>query len=285
MDLTHLDPTTHDPERDRLESTWDRWQRLPLSYRINACLYVLAFVALVALLATVVSGSGSKPKQVEVASRAPSTTRPKPTTTTKAPLATVPTTAAAPKPSPVVPSGSSGASGAPAASSASSGGGGGGGGAQTPDTQPIPGFPTPANCQNSSNPECGAFRWEPDAGNNLPISIRVDRAPSVAGVGETVTFTVVVSDADHPVGDNCAVIDFGDGIVQNAPCQPLNCPPTFGPWTPPARVAGSSTFSYSHAYGAPGEYTPTFEFHTDRDRCPDPYGNFGHGTTTVTVSG
>ena len=71
-----MNPMRDDPERDRLESTWDRWQQLPLGYRVNACLYVLGFISLVVLLAQVVSGTGSKPRQVEVASRAP-TTRPR----------------------------------------------------------------------------------------------------------------------------------------------------------------------------------------------------------------
>lgn len=273
-----MDPMRDDRERDRLESTWDRWQRLPLGYRINACLYVLAFIALVGLLAQVVSGDGDTPRRVDVASKAPPTTRPKPTTTT-APLPTtlplsLPSTAPVPKAGPS-------AAASPATTRASSGGGA----SQPPDTTPIPGLPLPPpNCQNSSDPACGDFSWSPPASNNLPISINVDRAPSVANVGALVQFTVVVSDADHPVTGNCAVIDYGDGTVEAGGCAPLNCPATFGPWAPPARVAGSETFRYAHIYSAAGEFHPVFEFHTDRDRCPDPYGNYGQGTTTVTVN-
>lgn len=277
-----MDPMRDDRERDRLESTWDRWQQLPLGYRINACLYVLAFIALVGLLAQVVSGGG-QPRQVDVASRAPTTTRPNPTTTaatrTPLPLATVPTTTATTKPATPAPSSRPGAA-APARAS------GDGGSSQPADTTPIPGLPLPpANCQNSSDPACGDFSWSPPASNNLfPITITVDRSPSVVTAGQPVQFTVVVADADHPVSDNCAVVNFGDGVSVHAPCQPLNCPATFGPWTPPARVAGSMTFNYSHTYVAAGEYRATFEFHTDRDRCPDPYGNYGQSSTTVVVN-
>jgi hypothetical protein len=139
---------------------------------------------------------------------------------------------------------------------------------------PLP----PPNCQNSSDPACGDFSWSPPASNNLPITINIH--PSTTA--NTVTFAVDVADADHAVSDNCAVIDYGDGNVDQAPCQSASCPATFGPWTPPDRVAGSRTFSYSHTY-VPGTYTARFEFHTDRDRCPDPYGNFGLGSSTVTV--
>ncbi|HEX8771573.1 MAG TPA: hypothetical protein VF711_12475 [Acidimicrobiales bacterium] len=270
-----------DRERDRLESTWDRWRQLPLGYRINACLYVLAFIALVGLLAQVVSGDGGTPRRVDVASQAPSTTRSKPTTTTVPPTTlplVIPSTAPLPKSGPAaVASGSGG-------SKASRSSGSGAGATQPSDTTPIPGLPLPPpDCQNSSDPACGDFNWSPPANNNLPITINVDRAPSVVNAGEAVQFTVVVSDADHSVSDNCAVADFGDGSLAQAPCQPLNCPPAFGPWTPPARVAGSMTFTYSHTYTVVGEFHPTFEFHTDRDRCPDPYGNYGLGATTVTV--
>ncbi|HUQ62151.1 MAG TPA: hypothetical protein VM121_00165, partial [Acidimicrobiales bacterium] len=159
-----MDLTRDNPEHDRLESTWDRWQRLPLGYRINACLYVLAFIALVGLLAQVISGDGGKPRQVEVASRAPTTTRPKPTTTTtKVPLVTVPTTTAAPKPA------------APAASSGSRSSTGSGGGAssnpQPADTTPIQGVPVTPHCQDSTDPDCGTFSWSPAPSPNKPIAI------------------------------------------------------------------------------------------------------------------
>ncbi len=275
-----MDPMRDDRERDRLESTWDRWRGLPLGYRINACLYVLAFIALVGLLAQVVSGGG-KPRRVDVASRAPTTTRPNPTTTAPTgtlPLATAPTTTATAQPAtPTAPSGPGPS--APARPS------GGGRTSQPTDTTPIPGLPLPpGNCLNSSDPACGDFSWSPPAGDNLPITITVDRSPSVVTPGQQVQFTVVVGDGDHQVSDNCAVVNFGDGTSVQPPCQPLICPPTFGPWTPPARVAGSMTFRYSHAYTAAGTYNPTFEFHTDRDRCPDPYGNYGNNSTTVTVN-
>lgn len=267
-----------DQEDDRLESTWDRWQRLPLPYRVNAFLYVLGFLSLVILLAQVISDSGDKPRQVEVASRAPSTTRPRPaTTTSNAPPSTVTT---------VAPPSSTSSTVAATRSTGGTGGTGSSGGGSSrvspPDTEPIPGLDT-LGCLNSTESRCGAFSWDPPAGNNLPIVINVERNPSVAQVGEPVTFTIVVTDGDHLVSDNCAVLDFGDGVVVQAPCQSVGCPETFGPWNPPARQAGSATFTYSHAYTAPGSYSPTFEFHSDRDRCPDPYGNFGRGRTTVTI--
>jgi hypothetical protein len=266
-----MDLTRDNPEHDRLESTWDRWQRLPLGYRINACVYVLAFIALVGLLAQVVSGDGGKPRQVEVASRASTTTRPKATTTTttKAPPVTVPTTAAPTTAAPAPSSGSGSSAGS---------GSGGSNSAQPPGTTPIPGLPVTSNCQDSTDPDCGSFSWSPAPSANKPILISIQ--PSVAG--NLVTFSVDVSDGDHSVGDNCAVIDFGDGVSQQLPCQPLNCPATFGPWTPPAAVPGHAVFSYSHTY-APGNYLATFEFHSDRDRCPDPYGNYGQGALEIGV--
>src|SRR3954453_9168578 len=156
-----MDPMRDDREPDRLESTWDRWQGLPLASRSNACLYGLPFIALVGLLAQVVSGDGNTPRRVDVASQAPPTTRPKPTTTTAPPASTLPlslpTTAPVPK---AVPS----AAASPATTRASVGAGA----SQPADTTPIPGLPLPPpNCQNSSDPACGDFSWSPPASKDL----------------------------------------------------------------------------------------------------------------------
>jgi hypothetical protein len=267
-----------DTEEDRLESTWDRWQRLPLPYRVNALLYVLGFMSLVILLAQVLSGSGGKPRQVEVASRAPSTTRaPRPSTTAAA--TTVPVTTAAPASTPAATAtpkpATATASAAPAANVPAS----------PSDTSPIPGFsPGAPACINSTDPQCGAFHWEPPVANNLPIVVNVIATQSATAPNEY-TFMVTVSDADHQVSDNCAVVDFGDGVMVPAPCTSVSCPDAHGAWTTPPAVAGSQNFTYTHAYASPGQYTARFEYHTDRDRCPDPYGNFGSNSATVTVPG
>lgn len=271
MQLT-LDDRQHEHEDDdRLESTWDRWQRLPLAYRVNALMYVLGFISLVVLLAQVVSG-GNGTRQVEVASRAPSSTRARPSTT----VTTQPSTTLAPVSIPPT---------APAAASASVPKlNSNPNPAQTNDTTPLNGFsPGAPPCSNSTDPQCGPFRWDPPVASNAPIVVDVGAEKSTADPNQW-TFTVRVSDADHTVGDNCSVVDFGDGITQSAPCNTPSCPDVHGPWSTPAAVPGGATFTYSHNYVIPGSYTATFTFHTDRDRCPDPYGNFGSNSATVVVT-
>jgi len=253
-------------ESGRTRAAADWWKSLSAGWRANIGLYGLATIALVALVAQIAIGGGRPPQRVEVASRAPLRTPPTPAPlpTTTAPS----TTLGSPTTTPAAP-----ASAAPPGPAASE-----------PPKPPVPLSVTPFApeatttvpppvCRNSTNPDCGAFFWDPPPAINQPLTITVSTAaPTPDG---DVAFTVRVVDPDHPVTDNCAQFDFGDGAVDRRPCTFPPCPEAHGAWDPPAATRGDRTFTVTHRY-ARGTYPATFSFHTDDDPpCPNPYGSAG----------
>ncbi len=266
-----------EPGRTRAAAEW--WRSLSTAWRANIGLYGLATVALVALVAQMATGGGSPPQRVEVASRAPlrtAPTSPRAPTTTVAPT-TIPPLTTVPAPTPVAP--------APAPPEAA-------------NPAPLPLGPAPAQpdttidpgpiCpKNSVDPACGPLFWDPPASRNQPLSVTVTATatgtPTTGPPGRDVTFSVAVSDPDHPVTDNCAQIDYGDGSVYRLPCNPPQCPDAHGAWEPPPAVAGARTFTYTHHYSN-DSFRATFTFHTDRDApCPNPYGSVAQ--TPIDVPG
>ena len=249
------------------------WGGLSTGWRVNVVLYGLATVSLLGLLAEITSG-GREPRQVEVAgqrTRRTTTTQPQ-VTTSVATTSSLPATTPAPVPETAVPTSPP----RPAPTRPR----------QVASPPPIgfnPAPPTPTTtlpCRNSTDPRCGPFRWDPPPAPNQPLVVDAD----LAAEGREAIFTVNVSDPDHPVGDNCADVDYGDGTREPIPCAPAPCPALFGPWTPPAPQGGQLQRTYRHSYSEPGQYTARFTFRNDRDRCPDPYGGTGSDTITITVT-
>jgi len=267
-----------EPGRTRAPAEW--WKSLSGAWRTNVALYGLATIALVALVAQIAVGGGQPPQRVEVASRAPARTAPTsprlPTTTTTTttvagtPVTAAPDTTAAPGPTP------SSAPPAPAPLSV---------GPSTPvpqDTTTVP----PICPKNSTDVACGPFFWDPPSNGNQPLTVSASASPTNPRVGDVVTFTVQVVDPDHPVTDNCAEIDFGDGQRAQLPCSHPQCPDAHGAWEPPPAIPGNQTFTYTHQYAAERPYTASFTFHTDQDPpCPNPYGSANSGYAPLTVSG
>ena len=261
-------------EPGRIQAFLGWWRELPTGWRVNVGLYVLAGVSLVALLTQVVVGGDSGPRRVEVAAGRQAPARPTTTavapSTTELPPSTVPPLTTAPPATAGRPS--------PTARAATGGKPAGGGGS------PPPVATTALVCErNTSDPRCGLLTWDPPAGENRGLSITVD-APAEVKVNDPVTFRVRVTDPDHLVTGNCRSADFGDGTVVNGPCSRPPCPTAFGVWDTPPRQTGSGGEDYEHRFAAPGVYTVTFTFHTDLDRCPDPYGSFGNKSVKVTVT-
>lgn len=246
------------------------WGGLSTGWRVNVVLYALATLSLLALGAEVATG-GDEPRRVEVAgqtTRRTTTTQAQAEVTTSIGQTTVPPLTTVPGPTSVAPSV------APQTNSR---------GSSPPPVVFNPPPPSPATtlaCRNSSDPRCGPFRWDPPPEPNQALVVD---SPRVDPDGAAVKFTFDVSDPDHPVSDNCAHLDYGDGQGEPFPCNPVPCPATFGPWTPPPREAGQRQFVFRHTYSQPGEYTAKFTFRNDRDRCPDPYGGSRSGTIVVTV--
>jgi len=260
-----------EPGRRHAAAAW--WRGLSGGWRANVGLYCLATLALVALVAQIMTGGGQPAQRVEVASRAPVSTAPtsRPQITTTAPPTTVagpatteaPTTTAAPGPAaPNTP-----ASPTPLAV-----------GPSAPENTTVP----PPVCRNSTNPDCGAFYWDPPPAPNQQLNVAVTAsAPNANG---DVAFSVRVTDPDHRITNNCAQANYGDGVVDSLPCTFPPCFDAHGPWDPPPQINGDATFIFRHQYRQAGTYTPSFTFHTDLDLpCPSPYGSAGSGQTTIMV--
>ena len=276
----------------------DWWRQLPLPYRVNAVLYALGGIGLCLLLVTMLSDDGAR--QVQVGAGGPVTTVP----TTQA---SVPTTLRAATTSSSVAGGSSTSSGASTSSSpattraggaTTTSGGSGGGGATTtraPDTTAATTTtaatsPTTSrfDCVNSSNPLCGSFSWHPAPAANQPLTINVVPSKTTVARGEEVTFSVTVIDPDHQVGNNCSEVRYSGEGSANGPCsQPPECPPRYGPWTPPAVQPGQYTTVYEFAWATAGAQTATFTFRawpTDRCLDLDPYWSENVVTIPITVN-
>ena len=267
-------------EPGRIQAFLGWWRELPTGWRVNVGLYVLAGVSLIALLTQVVVGGDSRPRRVEVASgrRAPA----RPTTSAVAPTTTQPpATTVAPTTAPPPTAGRS----SPATTRGAAGGGGkssGGGGSPSPITF-APTTP-PVECErNSTDDRCGPFSWDPPPGGNADLSITVT-GPTSARVGEQVVFNARVTDPDHLVTGHCRKVDFGDGTGSDGHCDPPPCPPARGVWETPPKQPGSNEFTYAHVFARPGTFEVKFTFHTNKDRCPDPYGSEGTRSVVVTVT-
>jgi hypothetical protein len=306
-----------DNEMSGLRRLQDWWLELPLSYRVNALLYFLGGLALIFLVSTLFRGD-DKPRQIQVGAGVPPTTAttvkgqppislgPLPLVSTTVPPVTGPTTTL-PTAGPAIPGGGSSGlasqtptgnidgtgAGTPDAGGGDepSGGGGdggdGGGGTDSPPpTDPAP--PPAPPCRNSSEPSCGAFSWDPSPGNNEPLRVNVVLKTPNPRAGDEVRFEVTASDADHSIDPQCFEARFGDSTFENGNCPPPpECPPHYGPWTPPSRQAGSvPPTEYRHRYGAAGPYTVTFTFRSrSSTRCSelDPYASVGVGILSLQV--
>jgi len=265
------------PGRKQTATEW--WRGLPGAWRANVGLYGLATLALVALVAQILTGGGAPPQRVEVASRAPVTTTTSPRFQTTTTAGEAPTTAGPPDTAPPPPPTTAAAT--PPAAGRSP--------APPPGPPPLAVQPhdtttAPPVCRNSSDPRCGAFFWSPDPAPNQRLTVSVSATPDTPAPGDLVTFTVQVTDPDHAVSANCAEVNYGDGSIEPIGCSRPQCVEAHGPWVPPPQVTGSQTFTFQHAYQALGTFAPTFTFHTDQDvPCPNPYGNSGSGSIGVTV--
>jgi hypothetical protein len=140
------------------------------------------------------------------------------------------------------------------------------------------------SCRNSTEPSCGAFRWDPDPGPNQPATGTVTATQSAPG--QPVSFRVQASDPDAEPVAICN-ISFGDG--NNVVCDPRprmdpsSCPKQYGPWTPPAAQRGELDTTNEHTY-QPGKYDVSFDVRSAMNDCNNPYASTVTLTATVVVT-
>lgn len=145
-------------------------------------------------------------------------------------------------------------------------------------------------CRNSADPACGPFRFDPQPGNDLPMTVQAVVGPTSPVAGQEVVFQVTLADPDG-VTPGSSLFHFGDsgtGGSSFAECK------KYGPWDPPARDPSRATEiqEVRHTYAKAGTYTATFSFEAGPFGCVDsvtgrgdrPYASGGIGTVTVVVT-
>jgi len=120
-------------------------------------------------------------------------------------------------------------------------------------------IPNPPNCNNSFEPQCGDFYFDPKPDVNQPITVTVVNE----GSGTDARLRVTLTDPDAPVDANCVTVFVGDGAdygwydaaqQPNMMCAMPGCMAPTGRWDPPAKQPGSVTFTLAHRYAASGTY-------------------------------
>jgi hypothetical protein len=138
--------------------------------------------------------------------------------------------------------------------------------APTEAAAPPPASAPTLVCHNSTDSRCGRFFWSPSPGANKPIDIQVTWSPESPVAGDVVTFWVKITDADAKITDSAA----GYGDPRGASLPACATPVRYGPWSPPARQAGSLSLVFHHAYAAAGDYNAIFLGRSGA--CGSPYG-------------
>lgn len=126
----------------------------------------------------------------------------------------------------------------------------------------------PLVCENSYDPACGDFYWDPAPAPNQEMTHTVVGPTSVVA-GQTLVFDVVFNDPDAQPG---YFDDDTDGVHLLSACA---TEPRFGPWTPPAPAAGSGTHPVTYqAPEQPGTYFVNVVGSSRNGDCQfDPYGD------------
>ena len=145
-------------------------------------------------------------------------------------------------------------------------------------------------CRNSTDPSCGAFRFDPQPGADRPMTVQVAAGPASVGAGGEIVFSVTLNDPDG-VSYGSTLFGFGDsgsGDAATSPCK------KFGAWDPPARDTARATVvvEVRHTYSSPGTYVASFAFDAGPFDCVDsvtgrgdrPYASSATGTVTVVIT-
>ncbi len=223
----------------------------------------------------VVVGPPATTRSILVTASTSTTLRRPDATTTTAPQAVVRTTTTAP--APVV-----AASAAPAVTSKAAP-------ATTTSTVPATTTTIVDPCRNSIDSRCGPFRFDPQPGDDRPMTVEVTVAPASPVAGRPMVFHITLRDPDGVSYDG-TTFNFGNSGIGGSTPEPCA---KFGPWDPPARdpASATKTVDVTHTYFEPGSYPASFFFDAGPFDCVDtftgrgdrPYASSATGTTTVVV--
>ncbi len=142
-------------------------------------------------------------------------------------------------------------------------------------------------CRNSTDPACGFFHWDPAPTNRAAtLTITVPDGPIVAG--QEVPVTLTMSDPDGAVTLDCFSVALSGSGMSGGSCSatnPVDCPPRYGPWTPPAPQPSQAATDTIVTFDQPGTYVVSAEV-TAADGCDnvDPYRSGATASITVQVA-
>lgn len=145
-------------------------------------------------------------------------------------------------------------------------------------------------CRNSTDANCGPFRFDPQPGADRPMTVAVTVDPAAPVAGQAMVFHITLTDPDGVAYDGTN-FNFGNSGIGGS--TPEACA-KFGPWDPPAPDPASAlkTLDVTHTYFEAGSYTATFFFDAGPFDCTDsvtgrgdrPYASSATGTVSVQVS-
>lgn len=131
--------------------------------------------------------------------------------------------------------------------------------AQAPAVAPQPAPTTTTTslvCRNSTNPDCGPFRWDPPP-DDQAASLTVTAPAGPIRTDEQVELTLSMSDPDGPVTLDCYTVNLDRPGLSLGACSSTarsECPERYGPWTPPQKNPGQAETTTIVEFYEPGTY-------------------------------
>lgn len=144
------------------------------------------------------------------------------------------------------------------------------------------------SCRNSSDPQCGPLRWDPDPGPGS-LSVELSYVPAAPRVGEEVSIVAHVSSGETTDFGSAGSVEAGDGTTlqewSTYGCGLDQPTPRHGPWTPPPPEPSSRSDEWRHTYSSPGTYEIRVTYIQPYCDGAGPYPAEAIATVTITVSG
>lgn len=157
-----------------------------------------------------------------------------------------------------------------------------------PPTSPPPPAPPTTVCQDSGDPACGTFRWEPQPADD-EVEVEEVSVPLRAEVGQEVTLAVdVVERAGAEAIGACASWTVDDpGVPNVSTCEAVNhsCD-RYGPHQPPPPADDRVPVARTVTFTEPGEREIQVGGHTAThlpDGCANPYLSSWSRTYVIVV--
>jgi hypothetical protein len=159
----------------------------------------------------------------------------------------------------------------------------------TPDESTTPAPEPTERCRNSTDPDCGKFRFDPSVDDDAKTTVKVAITPPNPKPDELVKFRIVAVDDDSQelfLG-TYSFSSEGPGVI--ADDFHGTCPKAYGAWDPPDEKEGTLGKTISHRYREAGTYTATFQVishsYGEKHPWPDEPPGDGNGSCIDPLAG